>query len=144
MKKPKRRSCRSAFWAFLRFVGLGDFIIRKTWIIRSYPCSGQYFALTIQKTSREMIQGIDKQYGLELEKVAEKSTVKEESGIPVPEKADEISKQDEREEGKERPDKPYVLIQNIQLLSDNEKNQIEKGAIYTVEELEKVFEEEKE
>ena len=98
----------------------------------------------IQKTSREMIQGIDTQYGFELEKVAEKSTVKEESGIPIPEKADEISKQEEREEGKERPDKPYVLIQNIQLLSENDKNQIEKGAIYTVEELETVFEEEKE
>ena len=98
----------------------------------------------IQKTSREIIQGIDTQYGLELEKVAEKSIVKEETGIPIPVKADEIRKQDEREEGKERPDKPYVLIQNIQLLSENEKNQIEKGAIYTVEELEKVFEEEKE
>ena len=98
----------------------------------------------IQKTSREMIQGIDTQYGLELEKVAEKSTVKEETGIPIPEKADVIRKQNEREEGKERPDKPYVLIQNIQLLSDNDKNQLEKGAIYTVEELEKVFEEEKE
>ena len=98
----------------------------------------------IQKTAREMIQGIDTHYGLELEKVAENSTVKEETGIPIPEKADEIRKQDEREEGKERPDKPYVLIQNIQLLSENDKNQIEKGAIYTVEELEKVFEEEKE
>ena len=98
----------------------------------------------IQKTSREMIQGIDKQYGLELEKVVEKSTVKEEAGILVPEKADEVNKQEGREEGKERPDKPYVLIQNIQLLSENEKNQIQKGAIYTVEELEKVFEEEKE
>ena len=98
----------------------------------------------IQKTAREMIQGIDTHYGLELEKVAEKSTVKEETGIPVPEKADEISKQDEREEGKERPDKPYVLIQNVQPLTDDGKNSIEKGAIYTVEELEKVFEEEKE
>ena len=98
----------------------------------------------IQKTSREIIQGIDTQYGLELEKVAEKSTVKAEAGIPVPEKADEVNKQEGREEGKERPDKPYVLIQNIQLLSENDKNQIEKGAIYTVEELEKVFEEEKE
>ena len=69
--------------------------------------------------------------------------MKEESGIPIPEKADEISKQEGREEGKERPDKPYVLIQNIQLLSDNDKNKIEKGAIHTVEELEKVFEKEK-
>ena len=40
--------------------------------------------------------------------------MKEKARIPVPEKADEISKQEEREEGKERPDKPYVLIQNIQ------------------------------
>jgi hypothetical protein len=61
-----------------------------------------------------MIQGIDTHYGLELEKEAEKSTIEKESGIPVPEKADEISQQEEREEGKERPDKPYMLIQNIQ------------------------------
>ena len=83
-------------------------------------------------------------YGLELEKEAVKSTIEKESGIPVPEKADEVNKQEGREEGKERPDKPYVLIQNIQLLSENDKNQIEKGAIYTVEELEEVFEVEKE
>ena len=70
--------------------------------------------------------------------------MKAEAGIPVPEKEDEVNKQEGREEGKERPDKPYVLIQNIQLLGENDKNQIEKGAIYTVEELEKVFEEEKE
>lgn len=98
----------------------------------------------IQKTAREMIQGIDTHYGLELEKEVVKSTIKKESGIPVPEKADEVNKQEGREEGKERPDKPYVLIQNIQLLSENDKNQIEKGAIYTVEELEEVFEVEKE
>ena len=98
----------------------------------------------IQKTAHEMIQGIDTHYGLELEKEVEKSTIEKESGISVPEKADEVNKQEGREEGKELPDKPYVLIQNIQLLSENDKNQIEKGAIYTVEELEKVFEEEKE
>lgn len=98
----------------------------------------------IQKTAREMIQGIDTHYGLELEKEAEKSAIEKESGILVSEKADELNKQAIREEGKERPDKPYVLIQNIQLLSENDKNQIKKGAIYTVEELEKVFEEEKE
>ena len=98
----------------------------------------------IQKTAREIIQGIDTQYGLELEKEAGKSAVEKESGIPVPEKADEISQQEEHEEGKERPDKPYVLIQNVKPLTDDGKNSIEKGAIYTVEELEKVFEEEKE
>ena len=65
----------------------------------------------IQKTSREMIQGIDTHYGFELDKEAEKSTIEKESSIPVPEKADEVNKQEGREEGKERPDKPYVLIQ---------------------------------
>lgn len=55
-------------------------------------------------------------------------------------KADEVNKQEGREEGKRRPDKPYVLIQNNQLLSgEPTKTRLKKGAIYTVEELEKVL-----
>lgn len=57
-----------------------------------------------------MIQVIDKQYGLELEKEVKKSTGEKETGVPIPEKLDELIKQNELEEGKERPDKPYFLI----------------------------------
>ncbi|CZR09821.1 protein of unknown function [Trichococcus flocculiformis] len=98
----------------------------------------------IQKTSREMIQGIDTQYGFELEKEAEKSTIEKESGIPVPEKADEISQHEELEEGKERPDKPYILIQNVQALVKDGQIPMEKGNFYTVEETEQIFEDMKE
>ena len=94
----------------------------------------------IQKTAREMIQGIDTHYGLELEKEAGKSTIEKESGIPVPEKADEISQHEELEEGKERPDKPYILIQNVQALVKDGQIPMEKGNFYTVEETEQIFE----
>lgn len=96
----------------------------------------------VQKTSREMIKEINDLYGLELEKtkenVQEKGSLKE--GKPMPEKAVEITQEAEE---REVPHKPYVLIQNFQPLTENSTVEVEKGGLYTVEEMDQIFEEHK-
>jgi len=98
----------------------------------------------VQKTSREMIKEIDNLYGIELEKskenVQEKATLRQDPDKPVPEKADENTPEAME---REVPTKPYVLIQNLQPLTEKATVEIEKGGVYTVEEMDLMFEEHK-